>query len=84
MPSRSAAIVGVPNTALAWFAWRGDPRVTPAALVAGTLLVAWIVAEVAIIQQFSWLQPFYIAVGVSLIALDGRLRAQAQAGHELA
>ena len=67
-----AVIVGVPNTAVAWFAWRGDRRARPAALVAGVMLIGWIVVEFAIIREFSWLQPLYVAVGASLVAISRR------------
>ena len=66
-------IVAVPNTALAWCAGRGDPRFTAMARFAGTLLVGWIAVELAIIREFSWLQPFFIAVGASLLVIGARL-----------
>jgi len=66
-------IVAVPNTALAWCAGRGDPRFTAAARFAGTLLIGWIAVELAIIRELSWLQPFYIAVGASLLVIGARL-----------
>ena len=67
-------IVAVPNTALAWCAGRGDPRLAAtAAFIAGTLLIGWIAAELAIIRELSWLQPFYIAVGASLLVIGARL-----------
>ena len=68
-----ALIVGVPNTAVAWYAWRGDHRARTATLVAGVLLIGWIAVEFAIIREFSWLQPFYVAVGASLVRISRRM-----------
>ena len=41
----------------------------PAALLAGAVLVLWIVAQVAIIGWVSWLQPVSGAAGLAVIAL---------------
>ena len=67
-----AVIVGVPNTVLMWHAWRGDARAPAAATVAGVLLIGWIGVEVAFIRELSWLQPLYVAVGASLVAIGRR------------
>ena len=37
--------------------------------VAGLLLIAWLVVEVAVIQEFSWLQVAFVAVGVAVLLL---------------
>jgi hypothetical protein len=63
-----ALVVGVPATVLSERAWRGQ-EVGRAAVVAGSMLIAWIAIEVAFIREFSWLQVFYTGVGVSFIAL---------------
>ena len=79
-----AVIVGIPNTALASYAWHGDRRVRPAAAAAGALLIGWIAVEVAIIRELSWLQPFYVGVGVSLITISRRPSGlSAEKGDEL-
>lgn len=64
-----AAVVGLPATALARAAWRADRRTPATATLAGVLLVGWIVVELALIRELSWLQPFYVAVGVSFVAI---------------
>ena len=68
-----AVMVGVPATVVAVLAARGDARSDRAAVVAGVLLVAWIAIELTFIREFSPLQPFYVAVGVSFVA-TGRQR----------
>ena len=65
-----ALIVGIPSKSVAWRALRGDRTVRTAALIAGILLVGWIVVEAAFIRELSWLQPFYVGIGVSLIAIS--------------
>ena len=61
-----AAVVGAPMSVGAVAAWQGSKRAYPAALVAGALLVGWIVVEVSIIRTFSWLQPTLLAAGLTV------------------
>jgi hypothetical protein len=77
-----ALVVGVPNTVLAWFAWRGDARTPVAASAAGLLLIGWILVEIACIRELSWLQPLYVLIGTSLIAIGRRrgVRTRVSAG----
>jgi len=65
-------VVGLPNTLLAVYAWRGDARTSATAFAAGLLLVGWIAVEIAFIRELSWLQPVYVAVGTSLIVIGRR------------
>ncbi len=67
-----AAVVGVPMTVGAVAAWRGSKRAYPTALVAGALLVGWIVVEVTVIRTFSWLQPTLLAAGLGVAAVGYR------------
>ena len=67
--------VGGSTTAAAVTAWRGSDAAAPAAIGAGSILAAWIAAQVAIIGLRSPLQPAMAGVGLSLIALGRRLRA---------
>jgi hypothetical protein len=67
------AIVAVPNTALAWYAARGDRHTGIAARFAGLMLIGWIAVEIAIIRELSWLQPIYAGVGVALVAVGRHL-----------
>jgi hypothetical protein len=64
-----ALVVGLPSTALARDAWRGDRTLGITALLAGIALVGWIAVELAFIREFSWLQPFYAGVGVTYVAI---------------
>jgi hypothetical protein len=45
----------------------------PASLVAGIILVGWVVAEVAMLGLQSGLQPFYFVIGLLMIGLATRL-----------
>ena len=51
-----------------------------AAIGLGTGLMAWIVVELVLLPEWSWLQPFYLAVGAVIVAtaatpaVHGRLR----------
>ena len=54
------AVVGVPMTVAS----------VDAALVAGLLLMGWIVVEVVVIRTFSWLQPACFTAG-AVIAIAG-------------
>ncbi len=67
-----AVIVAVPTTWLAWLAWRRDPRTDAVAFLSGALLVGWILVELAIIREFSFFHPTYLAVGVILMWLGRR------------
>jgi hypothetical protein len=62
-------IVGVPATALARQAARGDRQTGATAMFAGAMLIVWIAVELAFIRQFSWLQPFYVGVGVTFVVI---------------
>jgi hypothetical protein len=43
------------------------------AAVAGIIMIAWEVTELAVVQQFSGLQPFFMAIGLVVIALAAYL-----------
>ncbi len=64
-----AIVVGIPTTVLARYAWRGDRNTGRTAVVAGSLLIAWIAVELAFIRELSWLQFFYVGVGATFIAV---------------
>lgn len=63
-----AAIVAVPLSVLAALAWTGDPRTPEAAVVAGGLLMGWIVVQLAFIRELSGFHPFYLGLGAALAA----------------
>jgi hypothetical protein len=65
-----ACVVAAPATDVAVLAWRRHPRARDAAVLAGVLLVGWIVVEVAVVKQFSALQVVYGLAGLGLVA-DG-------------
>lgn len=70
-------VVAVPMAVAASAAWRGDPRAPRLLLVAGLLLVGWIVVEVAFIRSFSWLQPVCATWGALVAVLGLRDRGRA-------
>jgi len=48
-----------------------------AAFCAGGIMTGWIVAEVLLIQQASWLQALYLVVGLALMGLSAMLGLRA-------
>ncbi|MCW2622716.1 MAG: hypothetical protein JWL64_2318 [Frankiales bacterium] len=48
----------------------GDPRGPGTAVAAGLLLMSWILAQAAILQELSWLQPVCFLYGLA-VALRG-------------
>jgi hypothetical protein len=68
-------IVAVPCAVLAVAAARGSAWTDQAAVVAGGLLVGWIVVQLAFIRTLSFFHPFFIAVGIAfVVAGRGALR----------
>jgi hypothetical protein len=55
-------------------AWRGEESAGDQAILAGSVLLGWIAAQVAIIGQHSFLQPLMAGVGATLIGLGASLR----------
>jgi hypothetical protein len=67
-----ALVVALPMAIAAYLAATGAPRAAQAAMVAGALLVGWIVVQVLIIRTFSWLQPAMALAG-AVVFLAGWL-----------
>ncbi|WP_020422891.1 hypothetical protein [Amycolatopsis sp. ATCC 39116] len=65
-------LIAVPMTVVTWLAARRDPRTSPAAVVAGAVLIGWIAVEVGIVRTFNVLQP--VAVLAGLVVLVAGLR----------
>lgn len=59
--------VGIPFAVLAVVAWRGSVATDQVAVVAGLLVIVWIVVETAVIRTFSLFQPAYVAVGIGFV-----------------
>lgn len=72
--SSLVVVVALPMTVTAYLALRGDRRWSGAAVVAGALLVGWIVVQVAVIRTFSWMQPVSAAAGLAVLAAGWRAR----------
>lgn len=62
-----AVMVAIPMTVLTVMAARGDDRTDLAAVVAGWLLVLFIVGQVLIIETFTWFQPVYLLIGLAVL-----------------
>lgn len=67
------ATVALPMTAAMVSALRRSPRQGLIAVAAGMSLLGWIVLEVAIVQTYSWMQPFCGTYGAVVAALGWRL-----------
>lgn len=74
-----AVLVGLPFAVLAALAWLDDPRTPILTMVAGVMVVGWILVELAFIREFSFFHPLYVVVGVAF-ALVGRHQAMAERG----
>jgi hypothetical protein len=64
-----AVVVGAPMTLVAVLGWRRHARTGEAGALAGLLLIGWIAVEVAVVREFSPLQPICAAAGLGLILL---------------
>lgn len=49
--------------------------------VAGLIMIAWEVVEIAMVQQFSWFEALFIAIGLWIIGLASYLWATEYRGH---
>ncbi|WP_454858970.1 hypothetical protein [Promicromonospora soli] len=68
-----ALVVALPNAVLTVTALRRDTRTGPLSILAGVVLVGWIVVQLAFIQGMSWLHPFYVAVGLLQVWTGARM-----------
>ena len=66
-----SVVVGLPHTVAARAAWNGDACSDQSAVVAGSLLLAWLTTEYAVLREHSFLDPLYGAIGIGLV-LAGR------------
>lgn len=59
-------LVAVPFSIVAVAAWRDDWRADLFAAACGTLLVGWILVQLAFIREVSFFHPFYVSIGLWL------------------
>ena len=64
--------VAVPHTCLAWRAWQGDDRTNSTSMAAGALLFGWILVELSILREWSFLDPLYAGIGLTFFAIGYR------------
>lgn len=69
-------VVGGSAALAAWAVWRRWPAANVYVLLAGLALCAWVVVQVSIIRETSWLQFLYLGLGLAL-AVAGRRRRRA-------
>jgi peptidoglycan/LPS O-acetylase OafA/YrhL len=60
-------IVGLGNMIAGVMVLRNAPRARRAALLAGAVLVGWIVCEMLLLRTLHWLQIVYLSVGLLLL-----------------
>ncbi len=65
-------VVAMPMSLLFIVARCESRRTRVTALVAGALLVGWIIVELVFIREFSWFHPLYVALGVVVILVGRR------------
>ncbi|GAB3260017.1 hypothetical protein [Nocardioides dilutus] len=67
--SALAVLVFVPQAVLTVLAFRRSRATASASVVAGSVLVGWILLEVVILHVFAGLQVFYLIVGLVQVGL---------------
>ena len=67
-----ALLVAAPNALLVVLAARRDRSTGLVAVVVGSLLVLWILIELAFIRELSYFHPLYLVVGLALVWLGLR------------
>jgi hypothetical protein len=65
-------VVMLPNALLSILALRRDGRCGAASVAAGTLLVGWILVQLAFVREVSLLHPLYLAIGALQMWLGAR------------
>jgi hypothetical protein len=61
-------VVGLGNALASLMVLRGHARARIALLLAGSVLVVWIVCEMVLLRTVHWLQIAYLALGVFIVA----------------
>jgi hypothetical protein len=67
-------VVAVPQAVVATLAARRSPAAAAGSVLAGGLLIGWILVEVAFLRVVAGLQVTYLAVGAAQVALGLGLR----------
>ena len=63
-------VVGGSMLAASLAVWSRRRLSGPVSLVAGSIIVIWIVVQVALIGYQSWMQPTFFAFGVAIVTLS--------------
>lgn len=67
------ATVALPMSAAAVGELRRGAWAPTASTVAGVLLLVWIIVQVAVIRQYTVVEPLFAAAGLAILLLSGRL-----------
>lgn len=70
-------VVALPMAAAAVAGWRRAPSTADLDILAGAALIGWIAVQVAVIRDFSWLQPACAVYGGVVLVLGLLLRRSA-------
>lgn len=63
-------VVGGSMLAASLAVWRRNRFAGPASLAVGSILLIWIIVQVALIGYRSWMQPTFFAFGLAVVALS--------------
>ncbi|MFD8099052.1 hypothetical protein ACFV24_05905 [Nocardia fluminea] len=64
-----ALVVGLPMTVVALTATHEDRDLSQTAMVAACALIGWILLQLLVLQEFSWLQPVCVILAVAVATL---------------
>ncbi|MEU4813726.1 hypothetical protein AB0H20_31380 [Nocardia fluminea] len=64
-----ALVVGLPMTIAALTAAHEDRNLAQTAMVAACALIGWILLQLLVLREFSWLQPVCVILAVAVAAL---------------
>ncbi|MFC4128438.1 hypothetical protein [Nocardia rhizosphaerae] len=64
-----AVVVGLPMTVVALTAADDDPATARTTLTAAVALIGWILVQLVVLREFSWLQPVCVILAVIVAAL---------------
>ncbi|MGW0325598.1 hypothetical protein [Nocardia sp. NPDC003183] len=64
-----ALVVGLPMTVVTLDAAREDKRTAQTAMIAACALIGWILLQLLILREFSWLQPLCVVLAITIATL---------------
>ncbi|MDO3647699.1 hypothetical protein [Nocardia mangyaensis] len=64
-----ALVVGLPMTVVTLTAAHGDSRSASTAMVAAGALIVWVLLQLVMLRELSWLQPVCVMLAIAVAAL---------------